>query len=219
MIIYSKDKTQYIDFDIPDDISHVGVKCSGGADSTILLYMIIKYLMEHNRQNVSVSILTLAHSLNKYSNSIVSNKILHWILEHTKFKNFKIHHILYVENPHSDSVKSKTEKIIQNNQIDFVVSGNTANPLVYVDGLSDTGMPERNADQPRFNGPAIDKYRYPGSMFYQPFRQIDKRFIIDMYRMYDVFELFDISKSCTAAVGTCGVCWWCKEREWALNCK
>jgi len=219
MIIYNKDKTQYIDFDIPDDISHIGVKCSGGADSTILLYMIIKHLMEYNKQNVILSVLTLAHSLNKYNNSIVSSKILHWILEHTKFKNFKTHHILYTEDPHSDSVEEQTKKIILNNQIDFVVSGNTANPLIYVKGLSDTALPERNIDQPRFNGPAIDKDRYPGSMFYQPFRQIDKRFIIDMYKIYDVLELFDISKSCTSSDGICGECWWCKEREWALNCK
>ena len=35
-------------FDIPDNYKKIGIGCSGGADSSILLYMLIDYLEKNN---------------------------------------------------------------------------------------------------------------------------------------------------------------------------
>jgi hypothetical protein len=72
-----------------------------------------------------------------------------------------------------------------------------------------------------------------------PFKYVEKDWIIAQYKIFNQWELFETTRSCegdflTSAeiqktvknikdfrpgdrVHTCGLCFWCKEREWALR--
>lgn len=53
-----------------------------------------------------------------------------------------------------------------------------------------------------------------------PFKNIDKRFVIQCYKDFKQMKLFHQTVSCTTPTNgnkPCGKCWWDYEREWALN--
>ena len=58
----------------------------------------------------------------------------------------------------------------------------------------DEALPERmieNVKAPAWFKPK--KYHH-----YAPFQSIDKRFVADMYELYDAMELFELTRSCEA---------------------
>jgi len=51
-----------------------------------------------------------------------------------------------------------------------------------------------------------------------PFKFIDKRFIIQCYKDFKMMDVLnEMTESCTKPGGKCGTCWWCREREWAME--
>jgi len=72
-----------------------------------------------------------------------------------------------------------------------------------------------------------------------PFRFEEKKWIISCYKLFDALDLLDVTRSCEGdnidypdvfkgldyksykddmRVPTCGKCFWCRERDWALTC-
>ena len=222
-----------MEFNIPEQYKNIAVKLSGGADSTLLLYMTIHWLQENKRDDVMVHAMTLTELRNNFSNSRMSMQTINWILKKTKFTNFKMHHTLYTYEKGDDEYFLNLEnEIIVNNKLDLVLSGNNANPLerpIYIeDGngktrdLSEMFLEERDADQPRYLNHPLDTSRALRKCdFYQPFHRSDKRDIANLYKQYDIMDLFRITKSCTTPGSTpttlCGTCWQCLERKWAFG--
>jgi hypothetical protein len=64
-----------------------------------------------------------------------------------------------------------------------------------------------------------------------PFRFTEKSWVIKQYKDLEIEELLNITRSCEGEfenltyetytpgqyVPTCGKCFWCKEREWAIE--
>ena len=50
-----------------------------------------------------------------------------------------------------------------------------------------------------------------------PFKEVDKRFIVQCYKDFGYESLLKQTNSCTDPAGNCGECWWCQERTWAIN--
>lgn len=50
-----------------------------------------------------------------------------------------------------------------------------------------------------------------------PFKEVDKRFIVQCYKDFGYESLLKQTNSCTDPAGNCGECWWCQERSWAIN--
>ena len=65
----------------------------------------------------------------------------------------------------------------------------------------------------------------------QPFKHIDKKQVLDIYKKNKIIDLFEVTRSCEGEfddidyknykpyqeVPTCGKCFWCRERNWAIN--
>jgi len=65
----------------------------------------------------------------------------------------------------------------------------------------------------------------------QPFKHLDKKQLYKIYRQNEIMDLFNITRSCEGEfkdldhtnyephqeVPTCGECFWCRERNWAIN--
>jgi len=51
-----------------------------------------------------------------------------------------------------------------------------------------------------------------------PFIEIDKRFIVQEFKDQGIVDLLDMTTSCIGPETGCGnTCFWCKEREWAIS--
>jgi hypothetical protein len=53
-----------------------------------------------------------------------------------------------------------------------------------------------------------------------PLKNIDKRFIVQLYKDFELTDLFTSTISCISPVNDlqpCNKCWWCYERDWAIT--
>ena len=92
------------------------------------------------------------------------------------------------------------------------------------------GMVERNIERTDENA-HLELMKHMNVWASHPFRFVDKSWVLKQYRRLDIMDLFDITRSCEGVfenityetytngqdVPTCGECFWCKEREWAIE--
>lgn len=226
---------QSVDFYIPENYKKVSVNCSGGADSAILLLITVDYLMKENRDSTTLSVKTCSNHFKDRWNGRKAAEVINWVIERTGYENFDMHYTYY-RDVQDEGYFSEVERDLYNdNRIDCSINGLTANPISdettvedihgNVIDLMDEALPERmieNVKAPAWFKPK--KYHH-----YAPFQSIDKRFVADMYELYDAMELFELTRSCEAVPDPdmpfdpnfenepCGECWWCLERKWAFG--
>mgnify|MGYP006125926275 CR=1 FL=1 len=231
MILHSDDGTQSINFDIPKRYNKILVNCSGGADSAIVLYMVVDYLMKNNRTNATVSAATCANDFKHRWNARKAADVINWIIAHTGFANFDMHYTYYRDKQNTEYFHEIESRLGQAGQAQIIIGGLTNNPVVEASvrdinnievDLIATGMSDRNV------GDAEKDLDYgSNSAFYKPFHKVDKKFVASMYNQYDVMPLFDLTRSCEVIPEgefdpefeekPCGECWWCLERKWAFG--
>lgn len=232
MKLYSDDKTQSIDFVIPEKYKKICVNCSGGADSAILLYMVIDYVMKNNMTDTTVSVTSCSNAFKHRWNGRKAANVINWILHKTGFENFDMHYTYYRDKQYTPYFHDVEGSLFADKRIDIIISGITSNPLsecvvTDIDGkevdLLETGLTDRTVEAD------VQTFFDEGDRaFYTPFKPVDKKFISSMFRQYDVMDLFDITRSCETIPTTehydpnfenkpCGRCWWCLERKWAFG--
>lgn len=124
-------------------------------------------------------------------------------------------------------LRSFAEYVCINNECQAYYNGVTRNPK----DVDFTGMNTRDIDKTEDNK-HLEYMVHMGVEVFHPFRFIDKSEIVRMYRELNIMEtLFDLTRSCegtfenidynTYKVGTyvplCNECFWCKERNWAIE--
>ena len=77
-----------VDFDLPK--GPVGVLCSGGADSSLVLYLLMKYSTQ------PIHIFTLCNKNKHYTNNIVIAQVINWCLQNTTNHNIS-HYVNYAD--------------------------------------------------------------------------------------------------------------------------
>lgn len=197
-----------VDFEIPK--GPVGVLCSGGADSSLVLYLLMKY-SEH-----PIHILTMTNRKKQFTNLQVINDVIRWCITHTKNINIT-HTVKYVE----EQTNKELEKFSLENLHKFktIYIGDTCYPSDEINQqfANETGDDFQNMldRQPNKNRPT------KVGPIYVPFTNYDKRKIAEIYTALGIRELNVFTRSCESFddIGTehCGNCWWCKEREWAFD--
>jgi hypothetical protein len=97
-------------------------------------------------------------------------------------------------------------------------------------GIDLGGMTERDIE-PTEDNKHLEMMQHMGRWALHPFRFVDKSWIVKQYKDNNIMDLFDITRSCEGefaeldytnyvygmTVPECGECFWCKEREWALD--
>ena len=199
----------------------LGLAMSGGADSTLLCYILAKTT---HAKNLNISI----QPYNGYdlwapkdSNSVIN--IVQYIQR--CFPKVDLQWpISTVFNTSGDQINDKNtyimpliEKLQKHKVVDFVISGVSLGPPLEVqknfieqeDGFSVKRLPGYHLWNEIER--AEDKFA--------PFKAVNKKFIIECYRQFRIEDLLEITHSCTDPSSNinCGVCWWCQERTWALN--
>ena len=240
MKLYSIDKTQSIDFDIPEEYKKVAVNCSGGADSAILLLLTIDFLMKNNRDDTTVSVLTCGNDFKDRWNPRKAADVINFVIEHTGFKNFDMHYSYYRDIQDDKYFHEIEDALFADERIDLLLSGITSNPLSsdtsvenasgVTINLMDDALDIRNVQNKKT--PKAMRIRNRGTMqaFYMPFQNVDKKLVAGIYDLYGVTDtLLPLTRSCEAVPDPdktfdpdfektpCGDCWWCLERKWAFG--
>lgn len=195
----------------------IGISCSGGADSSLLLYILMM-----NTQN-TIHIFTTTSNFKQRKNTQVSINVIEKCIELTNNTNIQ-HHINYCETQTINKLFVTSRHFLNNNLINGMYTGITNTPPISEMNKFKSKIEPHDAEE---RNPNILYKPTKIKKYYMPFRNIDKRKIADLYKHFDIIEsLFPVTRSCEwissydipdPGLGHCGECWWCNEREWAFK--
>jgi len=200
----------------------VGIMVSGGVDSSILLY----YLMKNTAD--TIHIYTTGSNLKFRRNSIVAPIVVEKCIQLTGNNNV-VHHIHYDEAATDSSMCDAPKNDVESGNLNRVYDGTTMNPP---NEVASNFVPIFDFDYSRKDDGNNVKY-YHNDNFYMPWANTDKQGIAKMYREENLIDtLLKVTRSCEydptceyftlnnikdPGLGHCGECWWCKEKEWGFK--
>jgi PP-loop superfamily ATP-utilizing enzyme len=182
-----------MNIEIPDDCTVAHLLFSGGADSTLILYLLAREQL--HRKNFVVK----CYSMNMGKNTVKYARCKHIITEIEKLFGIKIHHYA---TPRKYFIRDFVAEILTVED-GYVFTG--CNKVL--DFLEPTNYIEN--DTPPVRGPKLnDKHL-------RPFIDMDKSLIIRAYTELNIMNLLDMTYSCGYNhVEPCGSCYFCLEKEW-----
>lgn len=219
----------------------IAISLSGGADSALLSYLLCQKVTDQELHFISHIRCWKTKPWQKYDASNVFNwlqkRFPHVIMKgHINFippemewgSVGPIWTDEYGKNVSGDNIELRAfaEYICHSNDIDVYFNAVTRNPK----NVDFYGMPTRDID-PNENNQHLKLMKHMGRLAVHPFRFIEKSEIVKEYKNQNLEELFSITRSCEGTfenityenykpgqyVPVCGECFWCKEREWAIE--
>lgn len=220
----------------------IAIAVSGGADSALLTYILCHLLNE----NCEIHIIThircwKTKPWQKYD----AINVYSWLLEKFPNRKFKRHtNFIPPELEYGNigpTIKDEYEKLVSgdnieqrafaeyicySNNIDAFYNAVTRNPR----NVDFNGMAERDIDKGIHNQ-HLSVMKHMDRWAIHPFRFVEKNWVIDQYRKLGINDLLELTRSCEGTfenldyknyvpgqiVPVCGKCFWCKEREWAIE--
>lgn len=216
--------------DVPEPYANVGIKMSGGADSSLLCYLLCKYKLEH-RPDIKLFPITAVNKVKPYQYhyarkviEFCENEFSIKFEEHTTSEPVEGNAVLIREQ------EQLVDKLYSNKKIDCHFTGITSNPPMEICEQFTQQYPhltrptERDPTSKLKDTVLGVSFIYPSPITFRPFANTDKRGIAELYKMFDLTDrLFPITKSCefkTTDVDAlhCGdKCWFCLERHWGFG--
>jgi len=192
-----------VDIHIPDGKCAINV--SGGADSALLLYILMKY------SSHAVIAVTSGNSEIDMCNTMAASRVVNKVIELTDNYNVE-HSITYMRD--FVGFKAVNQSLVADENIKVYYLGITQNPP---DDVATTfAIPGEEDRSPSVERPV---WRREGSV-YIPFFNVDKKKIAEIYDYLGITDtLFPVTVSCTKNTDNthCDDCWWCDERKWAFG--
>lgn len=233
-----------VDFYIPPQSKNIVVSVSGGADSALLLYLTIKFLIVNN-SDAKISVITLSNGAKLNWNARRSASIIDYVIRRTNFQNFDMHYTFYRDEQEDPYFKEVMRFLVTSDKLDVFVHGTTRNPpkdtkVTTIQGHNvllrnyPGNVDERNESFKNF----LTYEEFPEGKFHaiNAWKRVDKKFIADQYKKFNLKrELLLLTRSCEARphhLGynknihgaelahfetPCGMCWWCLEKKWAFG--
>ena len=172
------------------NLDKVAVTFSGGMDSTLLLYMLIKDKEERGLNTeihcfTATQVGTKIHSQNILALPEFAGKVIH----HTD-----------VNNPIDESVKPMIQQLLDDGW--FVYCATNAVPLEEIGGRYPQ-RPKKNPDNTNLN---------------LPFAFLFKYHIVAAYYELGIQHVIPATHTCTQIeYGECGECYACREKKWGFS--
>lgn len=201
--------------DVPDEFDRVAVKLSGGADSSLLMYLLSLYSVRVRKLDLFA--VTVINSVKPYQH-IHANRVIEFI---EKNLGVKIKHLVKPDpvdpNYYSEEQNNYLKSFRSSGVFQINFSGITENPDVDLDPAKKfTYATER--DKSVGVKPVRDRFGFT------PFANVNKKAIAEMYETHGLMDsLFPLTRSCEnksvlAGEPHCGDgCWWCLERKWGFG--
>ena len=197
-----------IDIDIHNE--DVGIYMSGGADSALLLYILMK------NSTKKIHIFTCASKAKQFGTVKSSTDVIRKCAELTDNLNIA-HHMHYVESQNDHVLFAPYREFIDKGIVNLIYHGVTSNPP---SSVLETFTDKSNQPVLRNSENTRPVYKI-GSNLYTPLTNSDKQQIYKMYKELDIeHTLFPLTRSCedlSLTEGHCGTCWWCEERNWGFG--
>jgi hypothetical protein len=210
---------------IPDGVKAIGVSMSGGADSSILCYLLAKQIKEQ-QLDVIIHPISARFAIRPWSYDH-AKRVVNFIASDLKCaETFGKHYYFNVPEDECESDNKKEKHfnhimsfLFVNNVIDHLFSGKTKNPSKEVMNKFNDQNPQLERNNP------TEKNIYKAPVETVPWAMVDKRLIVDQYKKNNLINsLLPLTRSCEGDIKItenftkeCGKCWWCEEREWALK--
>lgn len=186
-----------IEINIPGSASTIGLMLSGGMDSALLGYLLLKEINE-KKLSTKISFFNVPNDLDNADT--YSNRIKNYYEKHFN-KSIKLISVGKSGLPHNKIINYGAKIAI--NYVDVLYSGVNQNPPLDI-GVA--GPIRRSPNLP-------DE---PNAKF--PFVKLYKTHILEIYKQLDIIDLAYIAHSCTESkYSTCNHCFQCKERQWAFD--
>jgi hypothetical protein len=202
-------------------VETIGIWMSGGADSSLLAYLLAKKIKD---ENLDVKIQPLTVRRTRPNNPIYAGVVIDFIEEELNI-TMKDHIIYYPdkENNYQIEIKEFWDRDDENFSLDkfqVLYSGITRNPPA-----DDTTIP-KNKERTRDEDAERPLVSENGIRYYMnPFFDINKKGLAKLYEEYGMLnKLFPLTYSCEGSINDtnghtkhCQKCWWCQERFWAFG--
>jgi hypothetical protein len=232
-----------VEISIIDEWKNIAISLSGGADSAFLAYIICQLVKDNNKTIHIISHIRMWKSRpwQEYDSLGVYNYLVKKFpsISFKRYTNFiapdlewssKGPSIIdeYGKTVSGDNIQIRafSEYVCHYNKVDAYFNAVTRNPRdVDFEGLSTRSieLTENNAH--------LKKMMHMGVLACHPFRFIEKDWIIKQYKDHNLLDLLSITRSCEGdfknldytsyipnqSVPICNECFWCKERNWAIN--
>ena len=221
---------------------NVAISVSGGADSALLAYLICNLIT--NDATVHIISHTRMWKTRPWQQQDSLN-VYNWLTNKFPRIKFKRHTNFiapdieygnigpsivdeYDKNVSGDNIQQRSyaEYICYNEDCEAYYNAVTRNPR----GIDLGGMAERSIE-PTESNQHLTLMIHMGRYAIHPFRFVEKDWIIKQYKRLEIEDLLNTTRSCEGefetinyktyvkgqVVPTCGVCFWCKERAWAIE--
>lgn len=203
MELITFDQTVKIELDTD---KRTGVLLSGGMDSAIMLFLILKEIQD-KQLKIDLRVYNIP---NVNDNAVVYSRRVVEFLEKYFDTTIKLINIGDGAASSLKLIKQPSIALLQSKEVEVLYSGQNQFPPeaqnwpIY---HSTTGnFVRRSPDEP---DSAFAKF---------PFIKLYKHHILDIYRQFNLLELAAITHSCTTQKeGRCEQCLWCVERAWAFT--
>lgn len=223
-----------------DPTINIGISLSGGADSAVLLYILMDNLKSSHLKIYSLLAYERKEAMEHHVDKIVETcSKLTGNTNYTLYKSYK-------ENQIVDTMFDYWKDILDKKEVDIMYVGLTKFPPTDVYEQFEEKQPNwhielRQDERSRpLRGITIpvrdttnteflisDKSKMSSTSIsidervYVPFSNLNKKDIAAMYEYLGITDtVFPVTRSCEDAnhLGShCGACWWCNEREWAFG--
>lgn len=218
---------------VSSDWEKIGISASGGADSTILIFLLC---LQTNAE------IHLSHQIRAWRKRPWQKYIFHDVVEwlSNRFDNKFVIHENFIppemEEPDTTFMydeygkwkpgnriilRSYNEYIAHRENLDALYAAVNMNPDIEFEGR----VVERD------QGHLPQHFIHDGIHIIHPFIHTRKDWIIRQYYENNIVDLLDLTRSCNGeitglnyktyipgqTVPVCKECFWCKEREWAIE--
>lgn len=203
-------------------VKTIGMWMSGGADSSLLAYLLCKKIKD---ENLDIKFQPLSVRRGRPWNPIYAADVIDFI-KHDLDIDFILPHEIYyppLDDPERVEIKifwEEDNKNFKDGKFQILYSGITLNPP------SDSGVSinkERSRDDDGTEKPV--ETRNGLRHYMNPFFTINKKWEAEVYKDFGLLgNLFPLTRSCEGSeydsgnfTYHCGKCWWCEERLWAFG--
>ena len=195
---------------VPIHSGPLGISVSGGADSAVLLYIMMSNTLD------PIVTYTVASRAKNRATAYYAPKVIELCQKLTGHNNVT-NTVIEVEKQNLDDMIVVFKQELQLGKINKMYMGTTQHPSLevqaeFTDNLDPETLLIRNAGVTR---PTLE------GNFVIPFRNHNKQDIAGIYSALNLTDtLFPQTRSCEdprISRGHCGTCWWCQERLWGFG--
>lgn len=208
-------------FFFDQEVKTVGIWMSGGADSSLLAWLLAKEIID---EKLDVRIQPMSVRRGRGWNPLYAGEVVDFIIKDLNFKNMNEHLIYYPDI--NDEHQREFQEFWDRNDENFIkdvfqilYAGITSNPP------KNSGLPqskERSRDEDVEKELVVQNNL---RTYMTPLFDVNKSVLADIYANYNLTDtLFPITRSCEGSIDEtgnytfhCGNCWWCQERFWAFG--